>query len=386
MRLSGNPLTAAFAIVVLSAAAWMVGCNSKSPLVPGLASQPTEEEDVGPAISPTGPYPKATTAETEHNFGAMLPGSHGKHVFTIRNDGEADLVLMAREEDTTCSCTFGELSSDNSIKPGESVDVTLNWHIKIPDGEFRHQAVVRTNDPERRKIELVIVGDVTSPLVVRPEGTWELGEFLTSEPITKQGTIHSTHLEAFEVKSIRADSSFTEFNVTPLSDEQLVELDARSGYQLTATVTPEMPIGLYSTLVTIQTDVESVQDFTFELKGTRPGPIDIVGPGFFPKSNAMLLGEFPASEGKSTTLSLFAREIEGDLEIDRLEQTYDSVKLELTKDEKFAGKTSQRYLLKITVPPGEPQDRQRKLSEKIELKFKNPDVPAVRIIVDFLST
>ncbi len=382
MRPSGILLTVVFAFVALAFTVWIGRYSGQAP--EAVTKLLTTEKPVGPAIADHGPYPKAVTDETEYDFGVMMPGGKGEHDYIIRNEGEADLELMARKEDTTCSCTFGKLSKDGALKPGESTTVTLNWHIKIPAGEFRHRAIVRTNDPERKEIELVVHGKVESPLKLQPEGTWNLGEFLNDKPVEMQGALFSTHLKEFAIKSVKADSPVAVMSYEPMTTEQLEEYKATSGYMIKATVKREMPMGPFSTNAHIETEIEDAKEIAFELKGVRPGPIEILGPGFFSNSNALLMGEFPASEGKTSTLSLFTRDIDEDLELERAEQTFDTVKIELTKDPKSTG-SARRYLLKVTVPPGEPQDRQRKMSEKINLIFRNKDVPPLRMYVDFLA-
>jgi hypothetical protein len=125
MKPSGVVVSVVFAAIALALVVWVGRYQAEPPSLSG-----TKPAEVGPPISPTGPHPKAVAEETEFDFGVMPVYGKGKHEYVIRNEGEADLVLMARKEDTTCSCTFGELSKDGSIKPGESVKVTLQWEIK----------------------------------------------------------------------------------------------------------------------------------------------------------------------------------------------------------------------------------------------------------------
>ena len=67
-----------------------------------------------------------------------------------------------------------------------------------------------------------------------------------------------------------------------------------------------------------------------------------------------------------------------------MKQLHDSCVIELTKDDKLTG-NAQRYILKVTVKPGPPIDRQRKLSEKVDLFFNHPDLSEMRIYVDYLA-
>ena len=382
MRPTGVILTALFGILALSATVW-IGRYQAQP--PAIIAQMQPEKPVGPEIAAKGPYPKAVCEPTEHDFGVLPMGAEGQHVFTIRNEGEADLELMARKEDTTCSCTFGELSKDGKVPPGETVDVTLNWKVKLPNHEFRHRATIRTNDPDHKTIDLIIKGKVEDLLQMRPSEAWEFGEVTSSEPAVMKGVIFSKSLEKFEVKDIAVsgDGRLT-VQATPMSPEELKEAEAKSGYVLAATVSNKIPLGPFSETVTLTTDQETVSKLMFKVNAIRPGPLELVGPGFQSGVGALFMSEFPAKEGKTSVISIFVRDFDQPLELVDAVQTFNSVKIEMTKDPKLTGK-AQRYLLKITVPPGEPQDRQRKNSEKVTLKFNHPDAPELRIYIDYLA-
>lgn len=380
MKPSGVVLCVVFAAVALAVTVWVGRYRAETPDI--LASKKPVE--VGPPISPTGPYPKAVADETTFDFGKMPVGAEGKHEYTIRNDGEADLVLMARKEDTTCSCTFGELSKDGSLKPGDSVTVTLQWTIKAPTPRFRHSAVVRTNDPENKTLELVVEGDVDEALRLLPGATWQFGDLSSSEPNVITGELFSTVIDQFEIKSHTTTRETTQVEWSPMPPEALEGYQGKCGYVIKVTVPPDVPIGPYADNVRLITDIEKGGQLAFEIKGLRAGPLEFVGTGFHPQANVLMMGEFPAATGKESVLSVFVRDLEGDLVLKDVKQEFNSVELSLEKDEKFAGKT-QRYLLKIKVPPGGSQNRQRKQSEKIDLFLNHPDAPEVRLIVDFLA-
>jgi hypothetical protein len=98
-----------------------------------------------------------------------------------------------------------------------------------------------------------------------------------------------------------------------------------------------------------------------------------------------MLGEFPAHEGKESTLVIFFRDFDEEVKLLKAEQTYNSVELDFQPAGAANGST-RRYLLKVKVPPGGPQNRQRKNAEKIDLHFNHPAAEKVRIAIDFLAT
>jgi hypothetical protein len=382
MKPSGVVLCVVFAAIALAGTVWVGRYRAETPSI--LKETPKSTEP-GPSIAPQGPYPKAVADETEYNFGTLRMGAEGKHDYVIRNEGEADLVLVARKEDTTCSCTFGELSSDGAVKPGESVTVTLQFKIKAPNPEFRHRAIVRTNDPEHKQIELVVSGAVDDSVKIGPTPHWALGEMSASEPSVVSGEVFSTVVDRFEILSMTPGKETTKVDWAPMTAEELAEKEYKSGYRVTATVSPDVPLGAYSDTVKIKTSEEAMGEMSFTVTGSRKGPLEFFGPQYHPEANAILMGEFPAAAGKEVSLSVFVQNFDEELKLEDVKQEFNSVQVTLEKDEKFAGK-KRRYYLKIKVPPGPAQDRHRKKSEKVDLFFNHPAARQIRLIVDFLAT
>lgn len=378
MRPTGIILAVIFGFLALAATVWIGRYDAQPPAI--IAPPPDPYE--GLQISETGPHPKAVADETEFDFGTLSVGSEGEHIFIIKNEGEGDLQL--KKGRSTCSCTVGELSDDSKIPPGGTVEIKLNWKIKMMTPTFRHSASVYTNDPDHRELQFTVTGKVDEVYLMRPNSPWEAGE-LTSGDAVVTGYLGSNVVSEFEIKSISNKNEWAKVEATPMTQQELEQHEVKSGYKLTATLTPSMPVGPFSEDVTLETTLPDTPTAVFRINGSRPGPLELFGPNFRPEANALILGEFPASEGKSATISLFARDLDGDLELLGYDQEFNSCKVELVKDEKLAGK-AKRYFLKVNIPPGAPQDRMRKKSEKINLKLNHPDAPALRLIVEFLAT
>ena len=89
----------------------------------------------------------------------------GKHVFLLSNVGSAPLTLT--EGERGCKCTKFEISK-TALQPGETTKVTMEWTAKTIDGLFRNHVTVKTNDPEKRVVDLVVTGRVTTAIKVLP--------------------------------------------------------------------------------------------------------------------------------------------------------------------------------------------------------------------------
>ena len=77
-------------VVVLSTTAVVM---LVSPRQIAIRKYDVKPESTMPKVSPTAPWPKAVMDETEFDFGRMEVGEEQSHTFTIRNEGEAPLVI-----------------------------------------------------------------------------------------------------------------------------------------------------------------------------------------------------------------------------------------------------------------------------------------------------
>ncbi len=383
MKTSGIIAAILMGTVALIATVWIGRYQGQVPTVkPNVVVD--KSVDVGPPVSPTGPHPKAVTTETDHDFGTMSRGQKGSHVFTIKNDGAAPLVLMARKEDTTCQCTFGELKDNDSIPPGGSTEVTVNWEIKALVPEFRHKATVRTNDPDRRTIELVVGGKVEQLYQFSPATPWDFGEVPIGHPGKMVAEISSKVWTELPIIGFTSTSSHLSATWEPMSEEDRQKSGVKCGQKITLILAAEAPAGLINETVSFTTGIEEAKEISVGVKCQRPGPIELVGPAYRKELNAVTLGGFTAADGKEVTVSLFVRDLEGDLQLLDVTPSLERVTMTLEKDVKFTGKT-QRYLLKIRVLPGAPLNHTLEQALKVELRLNHPRYERMPFLLQFLA-
>ncbi len=69
-----------------------LACTSEVPAPTSTREQPAAAEaEAAPEVAVTGP--KITAAESVHDFGSVKPKEAVEHVFTVRNEGAADLHI-----------------------------------------------------------------------------------------------------------------------------------------------------------------------------------------------------------------------------------------------------------------------------------------------------
>ncbi len=357
----------------------VVGCQNDDLKVSQSAAATTAPEDAEN-------LPKAVIDEPQHDFGAMEVGRRDSHEFVIRNEGKG--VLKLKKERSTCKCTMADFE-EAEVAPGESTVIRLEWEAKVLEQTFSQAAYISTNDPDMDEIELRVVGRIDQDFDITPSGSWALGELSGDQPVEFNGRITSNVIKQLEFISHECDNPLVQIELTKMDDEKLQELGAKQGYEITGKLEPGVPIGPLSEKVMMKFRADGEEKFAiFGLEGYRSGPMQIVGPfGWSAAEMMMVLGRFPAANGKKVALSIFLRDNPGPaLEIVELKCNPDFVKVDLVRDEKFQAENRERYVLTIEVPPGAPSVAHEKNDMgKIHIKTNNPKVEEIKINLNMIS-
>ncbi len=156
------------------------------------------------------------------------PGTSAKHVFVIRNAGNAPLAITAA--DTSCKCTLSETSAD-LIAPDSTAEVTLTWNTGSEREFYRQYAIIRTNDPQRREIELAVRGQIRTQLGFSTEEltapAMSPGSRAEAETI-----LFSQTLDDMEVTEVQCELPGFEYRLEPVSEDLLRSLNARTAWRL----------------------------------------------------------------------------------------------------------------------------------------------------------
>jgi hypothetical protein len=303
--------------------------------------------------------------ETEYEFGRMEVGEVRTHAFTIRNEGEAPLLL--RKGPTTCQCTLSELEA-GELAAGQSAKITLQWKPTAQAEHFGKGADIRTNDPQQRTIHLRVLGMVAPRMVVYPEGTWPSPDLLEGETTTITGLIVSPVVEEFQVTALESATPLISAECLPIDPKQLESKHGLSGYRIRVSISPQIPIGAFSFPLKIKTDVPArsadgslggTTEMDVMVTGLRRGPIRIIGGAQWDENNmAVVMGAFDAKTGKKLSLPMFVRG-PGAHDFQLIEPPQcqpEALRATVTRDEKSTadGKQS-RFRLAVEYPAGSPK-------------------------------
>lgn len=387
-------------ILALGGALWLIGTGSPQrtgdPAAEAVAAAPKSAEkgaEDRPKIAETGPYPKLVTEETEFDFGTSEVGVEGSHDFVIKNEGEADLVL--KKGPTTCKCTLSDVA-EQPIPPGQSATVKLTWKPAPDMTTMRQTAEIYTNDPKRPGLSLVIHGKLQERMRVIPHKSWRVNDVLEGLAGKTTGYVVSSIVDKFEITALEPSNPLVKVTQRELTEEEKSTHAAQVGYAFDVEVAPTVPVGGFIYQLKLKTDQlgpagadgtpgEPIE-YTVELGGYRPGPIQIIGPGFRAESMAMTLGSFDANKGMSRSVNLFAQKCPDEgMQFTELKVDPPELKVSIEAAPAVPGQKTRRHMLKFEYPAGSPRVNRRKDFNGgiIEAKTNHPDVPEMRLEVIF---
>ena len=101
--------------------------------------------------------PKLVVSEEEYAFSPVTEGENVVHTFVITNEGKSTLYL--RKIRQSCSCTFVQ-PDKHELEPGESTNLQTTFRTFNKSGHQMRTIDIISNDPDRPKITLKIVGQI----------------------------------------------------------------------------------------------------------------------------------------------------------------------------------------------------------------------------------
>ena len=104
--------------------------------------------------------PHATVPQTAFDFGKIYEDQALTHTFVIQNTGTSPLFI--EDVDPDCACTVP--SYDKTIPPGGQGNITLTIKPFSVIHQFKKESLVRLNDPDQPRLNLVLTG-VSQPFI-----------------------------------------------------------------------------------------------------------------------------------------------------------------------------------------------------------------------------
>jgi len=304
--------------LVAVAAALLGGLTGVATAVATATATPLRTAATAAAgLATEGPQPRLETDATVHDFGRVAVGGSGSHEFTIRNTGDAPLVLTKGA--TSCTCTVSDFSgagsgdgSSRTVPPGGSTTVRIEWKGKGGGGPFRQRATILTNDPLRPEVAFSIEGQVV-PIWKAEPPVITLAGLSASAPAEATAALFTFGNAAAELVDCRlVAEQFADLvtvSAEPLPPAALAAAEgATAGFGLTLRFAAGLPLGKLRGDVetTLRVDGEELTA-TIPLEGTVTGDLTVVGQAWDKRAKAVRLGTVSRRDGLATKLFVMAK-------------------------------------------------------------------------------
>ena len=115
-------------------------------------------ENAKPAAAPAAP--RIAVEPSSFDFGKALTNKTLQKEFTIRNFGDADLVIDSVS--TSCGCTVAE-GYGKLVKPGASTQLQVSLQTRTSTGKIQKSVFIKSNDPAKATYELKLEATVSAP-------------------------------------------------------------------------------------------------------------------------------------------------------------------------------------------------------------------------------
>jgi len=346
---------------------------------------------------PTGPAPKVVVDRAAHDFGFIERDSTVRHLFRFTNAGGSDLHL--KKGTTSCmKCTISDLMQD-TVKPGETVDVAVEYHASLPPAydDFKQEATILTDDPERPRVTLTVFGKIISAFHVVPTDL-VLSKVRTDEAKTSEVSLYSlvetpVQIDGYEWSDLETAPCF-EVKFPPIPDDELKAVGAKSGMRVSVTVHPDqpapgLPLGTVTQKLRLSTNLPGGRSIEIPIFAKIESDISIAGPLTWNAKDSVLgLGHVSSKEGRRGSLQIqLLGPQRHDVQFAVEKVVPDFLRVNIGKPVDASDGETVRIPLTIEIPPGSPPSnylgtQQAKLGEVL-LSTTHPQAKQLKLSVRF---
>jgi len=336
----------------------------------------------------------AVVGEGTFDFGTLERNRSGDHVFRIRNDGSAPLVLGL--DGYSCGkCVQTDLERV-TVQPNQTTEVKVTYKTQKPGPKFTEYVDLRTSDPTQPVIRLNIFGYVVQPLRLSVDDTLALGSLPSSEPSEAEFSVFAYQGDQIEILEHEftdpATADFFEVDVEPLAANDIAaEPHATVGARIRLRIKAGLPLGPISQTLRFKTRLAD-QDVESEMavRGNVVGDIMILGGSNFVRDqNLLRLRVVPHEEGASATLRLRVKgPYRDDVKFEVAEvDPAEALQVEVGDPNVLADGTMYLYPLTISVRKDAPRINRLGTSQGkvgvVRLATNHPDAGELPIYVSF---
>lgn len=278
---------------------------------------------------PAAAAPAIKADSTSQDFGKTFTGLQLRHTFTLRNTGDADLVIGRIDFDAGC---YQDGDYPPVIEAGKSIPLKLAVDARKIEGSFVRTATVLSNDPAMARLTLRMTGSCSAPVELNPTFAG-FGKIIDGKARETSVQILNKTEEKFEVSLVSDEDELYTF--------KLVEVKPGVEYRLDVKTKTPLVQGRLESMALLYTTLEAQPELPVRVFAYVPPRLEVI-PTFVMWDPAKL--KSPTS-GFSSVL-LFTNN--GDRPVRMKDVTIDDTEIKVTTAPMIEG---QSYRIKLEAPP-----------------------------------
>ncbi len=216
-------------LLTLMCAAPALAQLSENPLIPGGND------------APPGPKPKAVVLNPLYDFGSALEGKMIDHTFTLKNEGQGELLIRGTK--TSCGCTVAS-PKQTHLAPGDETTIDVGFDTHFQKGHQVRTILAYTNDPANSTVSMTMQGNVKQQVTSSPPQI-DFGNVRQGGGATKDVTI---------VDLLGGNPKFVMGPISNSNKDIKVEQVAGKPTELKVTMLPTMPAGGFDDTIKVTTN------------------------------------------------------------------------------------------------------------------------------------
>ncbi|MGO9063033.1 MAG: DUF1573 domain-containing protein [Candidatus Binataceae bacterium] len=196
-----------------------------------------------PSPIPTGPQPRIQAANPVYDFGEVVEGTPVKYEFTIKNIGQAELIIG--QVQSSCGCTVAQ-SDKKRLAPGDETQLPVTFDTSHERGRANRRIDVYTNDPQ------------TPDLALNIQGVIKVESEATPAEVVFGNVKHRT--EQTQEVAISYHGKGKDFRITKVANSNSnIAVTQEPGLKLKVSLLKTMPAGPFQDTIEIATNGRPIE-------------------------------------------------------------------------------------------------------------------------------
>ncbi len=208
--------------------------------------------------------PRMVLPEKILDFGVVPKGEVIAANFKVLNEGTAPLEIKTVRP--TCGCTIADFPE--SIAAGSEGVIKARLDTMDFTGPINKALLLMTDDPETPSVSLVIKAMVQPFLEILPRAMIRINAIQTEEATEKVYLVANENVtKSYKVTKVESAVPFVKASFRLLEKSEAVDERQGKQYEITVTLTDDVPPGPLNAKVTIHTDHPKAPKVPFKVIG-----------------------------------------------------------------------------------------------------------------------